>query len=472
MKKNFIISSVVLPAIIVLMFILPHTTSAQVSGNYDLSAYKLPDIRYQSLVTVFELSGRNQSNKFDDRKVLDRYFSGDAGANYNSFLNTRKVQRYQNANINLTGRSSYEENLLRTEEVSDYYSNLSYQIYNKWYFPNKLFIATGAYARYHYGHIRDKYDDTTNIVRDATTNEHTVSLRIPLEFGIGRIEQVQDYYEAIYIYEDLLKSGRAVAGKTEQEVMELATFVSQLKNRRYFDSRIRNIEDIEKLDSFLLVNNFKTQSDARYFATLVDNWNFVTHFVRESGTSIALAVNPELSYYRENKLYNLQDIRQKYIRGSYGAEGGIVFEHHKPINLYWQTNTSLRAMGGLMQNIFEISDTIVRSEYTSTRPEIDIYLNHSLQYYPNTRTRMTATVNASYLKFFDETEEDGHVMREGSLYFNSGISLDVDYYISQRLRFNADASLTYVYSTPENVFDPKVHRLHSGVSARLAYSIF
>jgi len=474
MKKTTISLTSFLSAI--LLFSI--TVSAQTTTNYDLSSYKLPDYRYRQLETEFALSGTNNSDNQDDQKFLDRSFKGNVGVTYNSYLNNRKTQRSQYLSVNFRGQSSHSENPIQYQDNSKLASALSYRIYNKRYFANKIFLATGVYATYHYGHINDsfEYQDTTNLTGDVTNNEHNVTVNIPLEFGIGRIEQVQDYQKAIYIYEDLLKSGRAVAGKSAQEVMELATLISRLKNKRYFDSRIKNIQDIETLDSFLIANNYKTQSDARYFATLVDNWNFVTHFVRESGTSIALAVTPELDYYQNYSTQNPFDLRHKYIRGLYGIEGGIVFEHRKPLNLYWQANTTVRAMAGYIERNFEESDTIVYSEYTTSSPKLNIDIIQSLEYYPNTRTRMTASFNAQYDKYFEEKDVDSdYIMIPTTEYIRTGLSLEVDYYISQKLRLNASS---FVYYSQENIDDinetpaQERDRFNSGFSVRLAYSIF
>lgn len=287
---------------------------------------------------------------------------------------------------------------------------------------------------------------------------------------------MQDYHEAIYIYEDLLKSQRAVAGKSEQEVMELATLISRIKNQRYFDSRIKNIQDLETLDSFLIANNYKTLSDARYFAILVDNRNFVTHFVRESGTSISLEVVPEFNYYQNNRTINPVDLRSKYKRGSYGIGGGILFEHRKPLNLYWQANTTVRAMAGYMQRTFKESDTIVHSEYTSSSPELNMYLNQSLEYYPNTRTRMTASFDAQYDKYFEEKDVDtDFIMTPTRQDIRAGLSLMIDYYISQRLRLNASSSVSYSHNTTESISGIPAQerdRFISGFNVRVAYSIF
>lgn len=468
MKKNFrfalILSAIVLFSIAV---------NAQTANHYNLSAYKLPDYRYHLLETGFTLAGVNNSHKVFDQKSLYQLFEGDVNVNYNSYLNSRKTQRTQAFRANFNGSSLYKDGGSVVEENSNLYSSFSYGIINKLYFHNKVFLETGVYGRYRYGHIKYSNNriDTLISINDLTSNEHDVTANIPLGVGIGRIEQIQDYQKAIYIYEDLLKNGRAVAGKSEQEVMELATFISQLKNKRFFDFRIKNIQDLEALDSFLIVNNFKTQNDARYFARLVDNWNFVDNFIRESGTTISFKVTPDYSRYQNRRVYNIDD-KHKYLGGSYGIEGGVAFEHFKPLNFYWQSNTAVSAMSGYRYK-FEESDTIVPSEYTSSYQTLNLNFVQSIEYYPNTRTRMTGSFNAGYLKLFEEKNIDSEeLLRPEGEYIYTGISIMIDYYISQRVRLNATSSVHYNSMDNNTSSAFKSDGFSSAFKVNLAYSIF
>ncbi|HLO91887.1 MAG TPA: hypothetical protein VK172_12050, partial [Lentimicrobium sp.] len=142
MKKNLISLASILSAI--LLFSI--TAGAQITNNYNLSGYKLPDYRYRQLETQFSLSGADNSYKIDEQKLLDRYIAGDAGATYYSYMNSRKTQRSQYFGANFDGNSSHRDNANGINDYSDFNSSLHYSINNKRYFPNKLFLATGVYA--------------------------------------------------------------------------------------------------------------------------------------------------------------------------------------------------------------------------------------------------------------------------------------------------------------------------------------
>lgn len=475
MKRTLINLTTILSVLPVLLVMISLTASAQTSNNYNLSAYKLPEIRYQELETVLELSGTNNTGEVGEgNDQQSRYFNGNAGASYYSFLNSAKIQRNQHFNLYLRGNSSYSKNDMRLEDQSDFQTTLDYSIRNKRYFRNKTFFGTGLDAKYRYGRLdllKESIMDTLIGNVDTEGNSHLFTVGVPLKFGIGRIEQVQDYQEAIYIYEDLLKIGRAVSGKSGEEVMELATLISRLKSKRFFDARINNIQNIEALDSFLVANNFKTISDAGYFATLVDNWNFVNHFQRNSGTSIALTVIPDFRFEDNKQMFNLTDLNYHSETKTYGLNGGITFEHYKPINLYWQANTYFSANAGYMESVCINSDTI-RIENSYHYPVLNISFQQSVNYYPNTRTQMSAGIYAYYNEYFEETDDEENITSPDRKFLNSNLYLSIDYYISPKLRLDVNTSLAYSYSKTGEIVELKSKSFSANFGARLAYSIF
>lgn len=457
------------------LFVMSLTASAQTSSNYRLYDYKVPELRYRKLETGLYLGGFNTSGKNGSLKSLNRNFEGDVTATYSTYLNSAKIQRSQYVGVSFNTRTSYNKyDTIRFDDLSGNNAEIQYWLYNKRYFPNKLFIGTDLHLSYRYGHSmhssEDKIDTLFNNY-DHKENRHNFETGIPLKFGYGRIEQVQDYQEAIYIYEDLVKSGRAQAGKSDEEIMELAAMISQLKSRRYFDIRIKNIDDIEALDSFLIVNNYKTVSDARFYATLVDNWNFVNHFTRLSGTTLAIAFMPYFTYRKEVVLDNFTNVKTPVENRFYEVLGGITFEHYKPLNLYWQTNTELTALGGYSETWFNDSDTIFDPD-TWGNSKIELTFDQSVSYYPNTRKQVTASLYAQYSKYIDNVDDSESLYGQSREIYASRLALDANYYISPKLRLNANASMTYRYSTTPHINNKPVKTFYTGFTASLMYSVF
>ena len=125
-------------------------------------------------------------------------------------------------------------------------------------------------------------------------------VQAPVKFGNGRIEQVQDARQAVYIYKELSKADRMSPDKTDEQILEFAKLISQLKNKRFFDSRLRRIAEIESVDSFFTAKNYIKESDATYFTTLNDYWEYGNGPVRSSGTRFSVALLPGYYFYDYN----------------------------------------------------------------------------------------------------------------------------------------------------------------------------
>jgi hypothetical protein len=104
-------------------------------------------------------------------------------------------------------------------------------------------------------------------------------------------------YIYIYIYDELARIGRSGTTKNDNEVVELAELISRLNNERFFDARLRRMEEIESVDSFLLANDHVIQQDARYFTTLNDFWIYGNAPVRNSGNRISLVFLPGYMFF-------------------------------------------------------------------------------------------------------------------------------------------------------------------------------
>ena len=63
-------------------------------------------------------------------------------------------------------------------------------------------------------------------------------------WGIGRIENVTDARQAIYILEDFKKNGILSRDLTKDELFEFAQLISTVKNKRFLDSRLHRIDEI------------------------------------------------------------------------------------------------------------------------------------------------------------------------------------------------------------------------------------
>ncbi len=412
--------------------------------DFDLSKYALPDLKRSSLETYFNLANSFDSQTENDQNIKLSSFDSDWQINYITYLNTAKYQRTSQLNSTF----SNDWNKRKYVENSNYKSNflnsrISYELTNRVYFDKNFFYETDASVYYNYLHHFSNESENNQPEEENVNNQHLIMLNLPLKAGIGRIESVGDACQAIYIIDELAKVNRMTTDKTDQQIIEFASLISHLKNERYFDSRLKKIADIVSLDSFLVSKNYVLQSDASYFATLIDFWNYA-NFTRASGTRLSVALQPgySLSY---NKFDNNQYIEEKDVR-AFILNAGLELKHEKPINFFWQNSIALNAYFGYINSkILNFSN----SDINYVLPNLQLEFSQSLGYFPNTRTNFNWSYSLNYLQFLDKGNVDNNIFSTEGKIVNASTYLDFNYYISPKFRLNIYSSASY------NLYDLK-----------------
>ena len=100
--------------------------------------------------------------------------------------------------------------------------------------------------------------------------QHSLTFAPKLGLGFGRIEDVTDARQAIYMLEALHKNGVLSRQLSNEEVVALAQKISSEKNKRFFDSRLHKIDEISAVDSFFVASKALSKNDASYFTALYD----------------------------------------------------------------------------------------------------------------------------------------------------------------------------------------------------------
>jgi hypothetical protein len=416
---------------VMLLLLLTLNSHSQVT-NYDIGTYRLPDVRWRMLETSFGISGSSNNNKNAynsyTQEYRNHYNNGGLNLYFYQFRNTNVLQQEVSSSFS-TGYSIYNEYSNGSMSYSSRnYSpvDLSGSLVNRRYFREELFLETNLEFRnvnrsYFYQRPAQWDYEGKNI-------ENNFSVSIPLKVGFGRIEQVQDARQAIYIFDELALVERTGTSKTDEEVIELAQHISRLRNKRYFDSRNGWMEQMESLDSLLQANNHITSQDVRYFTTLADMWGFAGSPVRRSGNRVSLAIYPGY-IWEKNKNANASD-NQKNTSTTNRLDIflGPEFVHEKPLNLYWQN--SFHANAYFTYYKFKNAEVGV--------PGFLAEVTHGIGFYPNTRTAMTFFNGFDYVS---ESYESSHnTMDFNKFGFRS--HLNINYYFSPQLRIQASASFS------------------------------
>lgn len=421
-------------------------------NDFDLSNYKLPDLERHSLETNFNISGYNKYNKVSNQTNyrLGAYrtnqYNGDIYLNYNHFLNNSEYQRKTNLGLdfssNFYNSKEGKEILYRNTNITPL---LYFQRDNRKYYNGLSFFETNIVLNYQYGNnkrfSKNTWDDSES---KENLQTHTISAHVPLKLGTGRIEQVQDARHAIYLFDELSKIDRVTSSKSDEQITEFAELISKLKNKRFFDSRLRRMAEIESVDSFLTANNYVSEQDAKYFTTLSDFWAYGNRPYRSSGTRFSGAILPGYYYYDYNNpgdgLYFDAD---KYGLSALLLDGGIELKHEKPINLFWQNSIDVNCYAGIIEG--KLNDKTNSGDNKIRIPNIQLSFYQMIGFYPNTRTDISFGYSVQYVQLFDKTDLQNEILGAESKGAKAATDLSINYYISPKFRLNVSSSFFYIW---------------------------
>lgn len=410
---------------------------------FSLSEYKLPNLKRQILETRFDLSNSHeyQKSRFFDPQTDRSYrnLSGTIAINYYSLLNTPRIQR--NTSLEFYGYGNYHNYKTDSKLYWESYNispEISYNMTNRVY-SGTNFFETDLITNFNYQGYHNQYFQNSNSIYD---DKSTILFAcLPFKVGTGRIEEVQDARHALYILDELGKQNRVSQGKSKEEILELASFISELKNKRFFDFREREIYEIEAVDSFLREKGYIIKSDARYFTTLKDFWDYGDIVTRNAGTRISAMVAPGYYFDKEKSVNDPYKVDDKL--NSFYFTGGIEFLREKPISLSWQNTISVNAYYSFLRG--KTKDNIASDESKLYIPSVQVDYSQNFGYYPNTRTSVVFGYSAKYVEIFDKTDVDKSIAGTASKGAKVSANLNVNYYISRKVRLNVSSSLYYVW---------------------------
>ncbi|MBN1967900.1 MAG: hypothetical protein JXR48_02740 [Candidatus Delongbacteria bacterium] len=366
------------------------------------------------------------------------------------------------------------------------------------------------YEKRYYSDLRNKL---SSVVTDENSDLHNYDFNISPEIaiGYGDIDQVGEAKTAVDFFQDLSERGCLSRNPTDDEILNLSGLITELKNKRFFDSRDKRIEDITEIDSYLKKIGILKNEGASYFTTLNDVWSY-SNKSRKSGLEVKIGVNPNFSIYNNdysyetiekgssneeyfNDIYLLgtlnqqseseNDIDKKSDGYSNGVLGLVGFNYSKPISLKLQFDFESILKYGFSKRVVNIDEeeyyiskmnevyiqdsttTVTNQEYsysdthkteqTFDLEQIEGSMKIDLNYYLNSRTSFGVSIGLDYSKISGDVEYD-----ETSTNFDSEIlSLKTSYdYVSEKLRIPLSLSSKYYFS-PQVILSAKFTNTYS-----------
>ncbi|NOU17052.1 MAG: hypothetical protein HOO91_05790 [Bacteroidales bacterium] len=443
------------------MLVLIGFNSKAQFDNINLNKYKLTDFRYKSLSTNlnFNNEGRyiNSSTNSNQNNL-----SSNGGISYSSTSQSRKY--YGNQNISFGFNNNYgksEVSSINTYSSSSNSLYLSASINNKFYISDKNFFAINFSTYMSPSQSHSRQDNFTDVSK-TLNNYFFANNMLSIQIGRGRYENVTDARLAIYILDDLVKQGRLSRSPNEDEVFELADFITKTLNKRVIDTRTKRIQEYVAVDSFLVSKGLTTKTDGLYFGIINDNWNYARSQSWQTGKSWFFGVSPILSYNNNFYKYTLNDLvisKQRHELTRYGIGFNAGFGSSWIKGLKWQEGYSLNGSF----NIFKY-DTVGSYSAINNYQSISGQASYFLSYIPNTRTVINFGSGIVLTKYFNVDTND-------RIEITPNIAGSCNYYFSEKLRLQINANVNYNFN---RMYAPisTIKTVDFGFRAALQYYIF
>jgi len=456
---------------------------------FDIGKYCTPNIVRNQLPINLNLNsnyshanGKNAwLNMYDgimnSSYVVKNYnFTGAIASNFSHYVNTRKKISTFGIDLSLNENDGSQKNDQTLTDISSDYDNNTSSEYdnvvsanhlgvswsNKWYFSKLFYLNYQLNGSVDYNYTQNKtINRSQSIDANQKQNEFVFTISPGLGIGYGRLEDVEDARQAVYIANALSKRNILTHNLSNEELFELSQQISTIKNKRFLDSRLHLIDEISKVDSFFVEKNLLSNSGAAYFTTLYDMWQYGDLFPRKSGYEVYLLAYPYYTYDYVKYTPELQNAAIHYPHYAF-FETDLAFSYEKPIKLNWQHSVS--AGGSAFFNQGKLGETEFNSIFSTLYRMFSAGTSYSLSYYPNTRTNIQATAMQQIRRQID----NGFTTTTYTPSFN----VSVNYYLSPYLRITGNFTLYYEHYFNNNSGHFNNNTLNTVFNVQFVYSIF
>jgi len=347
-----------------LLFALIFTVSvySQIQlDEFKLSDYKLPDIKRHKLDVNFDLNGGIQLTDYFSEKS---YYNSTTGRGvfmpaYSFYRNSRKYQGQQEARFNLDYYAGKWDNQQEFYDGNKYFQDHNSKSFqtgldlfseNRFYMGDEISyfeVNFNSQIEYYSSSIESSTTGDINVLdfyQNSKHKSHLYKIEMPVLVGFGRVEQVQDSRHALFILNDLRKKGRLKRIPDVNEIIQLSEKISIVKNKRFFDSRLQKIDELDTVNGFLLEHDLLEKQDITYFSSLNDMWDFGGNPVRLSGIRGYFGLIPLFGYFNDHmdQVTEQNDLEEPSETREMNNALRILFivgvDYYKPIKQKWQYN--------------------------------------------------------------------------------------------------------------------------------------
>jgi len=379
--------------------------------------------------------------KFNNNKATtgdDKYSSSSAGFGiyYYTLKSTDKTLFTSSANLNSSFSASKTDNSIEVNKYSSFSGASGYSALNKWFSTNK-FTELGTTVSGNY-YINKNIVSNNPIV--AKNGQSQYSIAINTGIGKGRLENVTDMQNALWLYKELNTVKSLSRPLSSGELNELGRAITKGNNTRVLDFRKKTQFILKTVDDYLQQKNLIPKTDITYFTSLNDILFFAFNNLRFAGTEKYIRLTPAISGGNNNQTQhsNTDKFEHRFSSKSVALSSG--FGKYIPVNLNHQNN-----YGASLKLSYFSTDSkdkyftsgVITSEIKGNaavkQAAINLFFQHAI--YPNTRTAIN----------FDIQSEAGYqdTDQQSTFYGTATLSGSFNYFISYRTRLSCKVGASY-----------------------------
>ena len=406
-----------------------------------LKDFKFRNANYRAV--NFSLNGGTQylNTKFVTGESESRSSSATIGAVYQNWKSTDKILFNFSGGLFVSYFNGNNDNVGDETKGRWYSLSPNFSLNNKW-FSNKSFLELGADGSANFSNAKYSIEPPYS---EQKQKEGSQSLSITGGIGKGRLENITDMQNALWLVKALEKEGRFSRALSGNELLELGKAITTANSTRVLDSRKRIQFILETIDQYFQQKDLINKTDIRYFSNLNDVAFYAINDFRLAGKELYIRVTPSLfnfdGDFRQEP--NITSTKEDAFNYAVLLSAGI--NNHVPVSLKHQNDIGISIQ--LKQVNTDYSERHITSSTVNTldmegqlfQAGLQGYFQHAI--YPNTRTIIKFRLEA--LGGYQGLEE------ESSWYHNEKLLASCDYFISYRTRFQVNLGGRY----QNNIYD-------------------
>lgn len=437
-------------------FLLSYSITEAQIDTFNISNFARPDLRREtaSILPNFSFNNFYQKSENNDEQRNDFNFALGGNHIHTLFLNTKEKQFSRVVNTKM--RISYFKS--DVDQESSIFT-LAPEInvnQNKKNFlnDNQQFSEFGINVSFQPAFTQRR---SSSISKNFTIGQFNSKIEFPFYFGTGRIELVNDAWQAVTILEFLEKENLLDRSISTEEIQALAEEFSDIKNLRNTDNRLETIAEYERLVRYFIDNELVKPENYRFYAHLQDAWVFESFITRLSGKEIKYGIRPSVSVLSRasNTLGNQINSLASDLMAAFE------YNHYRPTSADWQRDFNLDLEIG--QRFFRVLNGENKELRKTDFLIATIKANYGLNYIPNRRTNYSIFFGTEY--FFSRNLNESQGTRNSD-FLNAIITANYNYYFSPQLSWRFQGNINFALRKFGNDFFSNRNALQFSVNYR------